>query len=70
MNVPTALRKQIKAYEAAGFHPVAIEPRAGAHFKVTFAEFEQPQIITKNASCPHAIKNNIARYRQLARSTQ
>lgn len=70
MNIPTVLRKQIKAYEAAGFHPVAIEPRAGSHFKVVFAEFEQPQIISRSASCPRAIKNNIARYRQLARTSQ
>ena len=68
MNVPQPLRKQLKAYEAAGFHPVALEPRAGSHWKVAFAEFDAPQFLTTHVGCPHAIKNNIARFKQLARS--
>ena len=67
MNIPRALRKQFNAYEAAGFHPVVIESRSGSHFKVVFAEFNEPQFITKNVGCPHALKNNISRFKQLAK---
>lgn len=67
MNIPRVLREQIKAYEREGFHAVAVEPRAGSHFKVVFAEFIEPQILTKNASDPRALKNNIARFRKLSK---
>lgn len=64
MKVPQVLRKQILEYEKAGFHVVDVEARSGSHFKITFAELKQPQIITKNGSDPRAIKNNIASYRR------
>jgi len=64
MKVPQVLRKQILEYEKAGFHVVDVEARSGSHFKITFAELQQPQIITKNGSDPRAIKNNIASYRR------
>lgn len=68
MNIPRVLRGQLKAYEKAGFHVIDVEPRAGAHFKVWFAEFpDQPQIITKNQTDPRAVWNNIAHYKRVAR---
>lgn len=65
MKVPQVLRKQILEYEKAGFHVTNVEARSGSHFKITFAELQQPQIITKNGSDWRAIKNNIAAYRRL-----
>jgi len=65
MNVPRVLREQVKEYERAGFHVVACEPRSGSHFKVWFAEFKEPQIVTKNSSDPRALKNNIAHYKRV-----
>lgn len=68
MNVPRVLREQVKEYERAGFHVTAVEPRSGSHFKVWFAEFpDQPQIITKNVLDWRALKNNIARYKRIAK---
>jgi hypothetical protein len=64
MKVPQCLRKQILEYEKAGFHVIDLETRSGSHFKITFAEFPTPQIITKNGSDPRAIKNNLASYRR------
>lgn len=67
MNVPRVLREQVKEYEKAGFHVIAVEPRNGAHFKVWFAEFpDQPQIITKNALDWRALRNNISHYKRIA----
>ena len=67
MNVPRVLREQVKEYEKAGFHVVAVEPRNGAHFKVWFAEFpDKPQIITKNALDWRALRNNISHYKRVA----
>lgn len=68
MEIPRALRQQVKEYEKAGFHVVACEPRSGSHFKLVFAEFPDPQIVTKNAHDPRALKNNIARYRRIVGS--
>ena len=65
VNVPKHLRKQVIEYEKAGFHPIDVEARSGSHFKITFAEFPDPQIITKNGSDWRAIKNNLAVYRRL-----
>lgn len=67
MTVPTALRKQLKAYEAKGFTARRVEPGAGSHFRVWFDQFTAPQFLTLHADDPHAIKNNIARFRRLAR---
>jgi hypothetical protein len=64
MKVPQCLRKQILEYEKAGFHVVDLENRSGSHFKITFAEFPEPQFITKNGSDWRAIKNNISSYRR------
>lgn len=70
MNIPRVLREQVKEYEKAGFHVVACEPRNGAHFKLRFAEFTEPQIVTKNACDPRSVKNNIAHYKRvLAKET-
>ena len=67
MDIPRAIREQVKEYEKAGFHVIQCEPRSGSHFKVWFAEFSEPQIVTKNAFEWRSLKNNIARYRRLAR---
>ena len=67
MNIPRVLREQVKEYERAGFHVINVEPRNGAHFKLWFAEFSEPQIVTKNACDPRSMKNNIAHYRRLAK---
>lgn len=68
MKTPRILREQVKVYEAAGFHPVAFEPRAGSHWRVQFAEFDEPQFLTTHATEPHAIRNNIARFRRLSQA--
>lgn len=65
MNIPRVLREQVKEYERAGFHVVNVEPRNGSHFKLWFAEFSEPQIVTKNAVDWRALKNNIAHYKRL-----
>ena len=65
MKVPQYLRKQVVEYERAGFHVIDVENRSGSHFKITFAEFPTPQIITKNGSDGRAINNNLAMYRRL-----
>jgi pyrroloquinoline quinone (PQQ) biosynthesis protein C len=70
MNIPRVLREQVKAYEKAGFHVVDVEPRNGAHFMLRFAEFDVPQIVTKNACDPRSIRNNIAQYRRLLKGIQ
>lgn len=66
MEVPRAIREQIREYEKAGFSVLACEPRAGAHFKVWFAEFNEPQFLTKNTGDWRSLKNNIAHYKRLA----
>ena len=67
MHFPRALRKQLVEYEKAGFTITDVMPRSGSHFMLTFAEFPQPQIISKNSSAePRAIKNNVSMYRRLA----
>lgn len=66
MEVPKVLRGQLRHYEAHGFTVVSVEPRAGSHFRVVFAEFSEPQFLTKNGSDPRAWKNNVARFKRLA----
>ena len=65
MNVPRVLREQVKAYEKAGFHVTDVEPRNGSHFRLRFAEFDEPQIVTKNITDPRALKNNISHYKRV-----
>lgn len=67
MKVSQRLRKQIKEYEREGFHVVSIEDRAGSHKMLIFAEFPEPQIVTDCKSDWRAFKNNISRFRRLAR---
>lgn len=64
MKTPRVLRAQVREYEKAGFHVVECVPCNGAHFKLRFAEFSEPQVVTKNLSDPRSIKNNLARYRR------
>ncbi len=67
MDIPRALRKQLAYYAREGFHAVDIKHAAGAHVKVIFAEFSKPQILTRNIDEPRALKNNLARFRRLAK---
>ena len=70
MKTPRALREQFKTYKSHGFNVVSAVPRAGSHWAVNFAEFPQMQIITAHVNDPRALKNNIARYRVLARQAK
>ena len=70
MEIPKVLREQIKFYERHGFHVVDVEHREGAHMRLTFAEFPQPQIVTKSKTDPRAWRNNISRYKRLAQEQQ
>lgn len=70
MNVPKALRKQLRIYIAAGFNPTEVESRDGSHWRVKFAEFNQPQFLTVNIGEPRSIQNNIARFKRLAKEQQ
>lgn len=65
MSIPKVLRDQARFYESKGFHIIDAQPRAGSHFLVTFAEFPEPQIVTKNAKDPRAMHNNVSAYRRL-----
>lgn len=65
MKIPRVLREQAKFYESKGFHIIDVEPRSGAHFLLKFAEFPEPQIVTKNGSDSRAMHNNVAQYRRL-----
>jgi len=65
MTIPRVLRDQAKFYASKGFHIVDAEPRAGSHFLVKFAEFPEPQIVTKNVNDPRAMHNNVSVYRRL-----
>lgn len=67
MKVNQRMRKQIKEYEREGFHVVSIEDRAGSHKMLRFAEFPEPQIVSDCKSDWRALKNNIARFRRLAK---
>lgn len=67
MEIPRILKKQMKEYERAGFHPVQIEHRAGSHWKVVFAEFPEPQFLTQNIMESHSIRNNISRFKNAAK---
>lgn len=66
MEAPKGLRQQLKHYEAHGFHPIDARPRAGSHWRVVFAEFDEPQFLTANVDEPRALKNNVARFKRLA----
>lgn len=70
MIIPQCLREQAKLYAAHGFHIIEVTPRAGSHFKVIFAEFSEPQFLSKNVGDPRAFKNNIARFRGLMKDQQ
>jgi hypothetical protein len=67
MKINQRMRKQIKEYEREGFHVVSIEDRAGSHKMLKFAEFSEPQIVSDCRSDWRALKNNIARFRRLAK---
>ena len=64
MQIPRVLRAQVREYEKAGFHVKECKPCNGAHFKLWFEEFADPQVITKNLTDWRSIKNNIANYKR------
>lgn len=70
MKIPKPLRKQLKGYETHGFHVVSLAPGAGAHWKARFAEFPEVQILTVNERDWRGIKNNVARFRAMAKKAQ
>lgn len=70
MNIPRQFRKQFAAYERAGFRVREIDVNAGkgSHIKAIFCEFSEPQWLTMHVDDdPRSIRNNIARFRRLAR---
>ena len=68
MQFPKGLRKQLKDHAKAGFHATSVERRAGAHFKVWYAELpDRPQIVTENDGGPRVLVNTITRYRRIQR---
>jgi hypothetical protein len=70
MKINQRMRKQIKEYEREGFNVVDIQDRAGSHKLLIFAEFPEPQIVTDCKSDWRALKNNIARFRRLAKENE
>lgn len=70
MQVPKHLRKQLKEYEAAGFHVTDLERAAGAHYKAHFAEFPDRIVLTASQLEPRALKNNIAMFKRMARQLE
>lgn len=63
--IPQKLRAQFDVYRDAGFTPVDAVPRKGSHWAVTFEEFPEVQFLTTNIGDPHALRNNLARFRRL-----
>lgn len=70
MDIPSRMIKQIKIYERHGFTIKSIESAKGSHYRVIFNEFPKAQYLTANADEPRAMKNNIARFKRLARENQ
>lgn len=70
MQVPKKIRKQIKEYEAAGFHVTDLERAAGSHYKANFAEFPERIVLTASQIESRAIKNNIAMFKRMARQLE
>jgi hypothetical protein len=70
MQIPRRLRKQLKEYEAAGFHVTDLERAAGSHYKANFAEFPERVVLTENPIEARAIKNNIAMFKRMAKQLE
>lgn len=70
MEIPKLLREQLKFYERHGFHAASVEPREGSHMKVIFAEFSQPQIVTRSKTDWRAWRNNLSRFRNLVKEKE
>lgn len=60
-------RKQLQFYEKEGFTVKHLENARGTHYKVWFNEFSEPQHLSTHVDEPRALKNNIARFKRLAR---
>ena len=60
-------RKQLEVYAKEGFTVKHLETAKGAHYKVWFNEFSEPQHLSTHIGEPRALKNNIARFKRLAR---
>ena len=70
METPRALRKQLAYYAREGFDVVDIEFRSGSHVKLIFAQFSEPQFVSRNPTDSRGWKNNVARYRRLAKESE
>ena len=66
MKIPKHLIHRVRDLAKAGFHVTDIEPRAGSHFKVRFAELETAYFMSGNDNCPRAMKNCISDLRRMA----
>lgn len=62
------LREQFKFYERHGFHVKDVKQSAGSHFKVTFHEFDEVQMLSIHTGEPRSLKNNISRFKRLQQS--
>lgn len=58
-------KKQFKEYERLGFTVKSIEQCKGAHLKVVFNEFPEPQFLSPHLTDTHSLMNNISRFRRL-----
>ena len=63
---PSSLRKQFQLYEREGFTVKSFRP-SSRHWKVVFHQFSQAQYLTINGTDVRGIKNNIARFKRLAK---
>lgn len=70
MKPPRMFKTQFAEYEKAGFHVKDAQPSKGSHYKVWFKEFPEPQFLTMHLGDPRAMKNNIARFRGLAKKAK
>lgn len=68
-RLPKRLAEAFRLYEREGFTVQSVE-RATKHWKVKFNEFPETQFLTSNDVDGHALKNNVARFRRLAKKGQ
>lgn len=70
MKPPRMFKAQFAEYKKAGFNVKDAQPSKGCHYKVWFEEFPEPQFLTYHTGDPRAMKNNIARFRGLAKKAK
>jgi hypothetical protein len=67
---PQKLRAQLEVYADHGFTVASLEPRKGSHYAVTFEQFSQVQFLTINVGDPRSPRNNLSRFKRLAKEAQ